>query len=176
MGFTPLEGLMMGTRSGSIDPGVLLYLLDQGMTSAQLRHLLDAESGLLGLSGLSGDMRDVLHAMAIGNQQARLAIDVYVHRLRAGIGAMLATLGHLDAVVFTGGVGEHAAPIRQAACDAFGFLNLYLDHALNATNPHDADVATTASAVRVVVIEAQENWAMAQECLRWAADNQPSVL
>ncbi len=109
MGFTPLEGLMMGSRSGSVDPGILLYLLKHGGCDAQtLDHTLNEESGLKGISGVSSDMREVLQARASGNARARLAFDIYVHRVRSGIGAMLASLGGLDALVFTAGVGENS--------------------------------------------------------------------
>jgi acetate kinase len=120
MGFTPLEGLMMGSRSGSIDPGLLLHLLRQPNYSVdQLDRMLNQESGLEGISGLSSDLREILTTMAQGNARARLAFDTYVHSLRCHLGAMLASLGGLDVLVFTAGVGEHAAQVRAAACDAF---------------------------------------------------------
>jgi acetate kinase len=168
MGFTPLEGVMMGTRSGSVDPGLLLYLLQQGQTTAQLDHMLNHAAGLLGVSGISGDMRDILQAKADGNARAQLAFDIYIHRLRGGIGAMLASLGRLDALVFTGGVGEHAAQVRQGACDALGFLGLALDEHRNAAVNADSDIATAASPVRALVVHAQENWAIARDCWQWA--------
>jgi acetate kinase len=116
MGFTPLEGLVMATRSGSVDPGMLLWLLErEELTPRELSDALEHESGILGLSG-TGDMRELLERV---DDEARLAVDVYVHRLRAGIGAMAAALGGVDALVFTGGVGENAAPIRTAAADGF---------------------------------------------------------
>jgi acetate kinase len=130
MGFTPLEGLMMGSRSGSIDPGLLLHLLRRPNYSVdQLDRILNQESGLEGLSGLSSDLREILSATAQGNARAQLALDAYVHSLRCHIGAMLASLGGLDALVFTAGVGEHAAQVRGAACEAFAFLGLKLDQA-----------------------------------------------
>lgn len=168
MGFTPLEGLMMGTRSGSVDPGLLIYLLQHGYTLDQLDHTLNHASGLLGVSGISGDMRDIEQALAAGNPRAQLAFDIYIHRLRAGIGAMLASLGRLDALVFTGGVGEHAAQARQAACNAFGFLGLALDGQRNTSVNDDGDIATAASSVRALVIHAQENWVIARACWQWA--------
>ena len=138
MGFTPLEGLMMGTRSGSVDPGILIHLLRQrGCSAEKLDQVLNRESGLYGVSGVSGDMREVLAAMAEGNPRAKLAFEIYVHRLRAGIGAMLATLGGLDALVFAAGVGENAALVRAAACESFAFLGLKLDREKNARSPAD---------------------------------------
>ncbi|MCW5313952.1 acetate/propionate family kinase [Nostoc sp. KVJ3] len=165
MGFTPLEGLMMGSRSGSIDPGILIYLLRYCDYSVEkLDDILNKASGLKGISGVSSDMREVREAIAQGNSRAQLAWDIYVHRLRSDIGAMLTSLGGLDALVFTAGVGEHSAQIRQAACEVFGFLGLKLDLEKNQQQPVDEDIATTDSAVRVLVIHTQEDWAIAQQC------------
>ncbi|NDJ25044.1 acetate/propionate family kinase [Nostoc sp. B(2019)] len=165
MGFTPLDGLMMGSRSGSLDPGILIYLLRQSNYSAErLDYVLNKASGLRGISGVSSDLPQVIDAIAQGNYRAQLAWDIYVHRLRAGIGAMLASLGGLDALVFTAGVGEHSAGIRQAACEAFGFLGLKLDPEKNQQQPVDEDIATSDSAVRVLAIHTQEDWAIAQQC------------
>ncbi|ACC83220.1 acetate kinase [Nostoc punctiforme] len=165
MGFTPLEGLMMGSRSGSVDPGILIYLLRYCDYSVEkLDEILNKASGLKGISGVSSDMREVRKAIAQGNSRAQLAWDIYVHRLRSGIGAMVTSLGGLDALVFTAGVGEHSAEIRQAACEAFGFLGLKLDLQKNQQKPVDEDIATNDSAVRVLVIHTQEDWAIAQHC------------
>jgi len=167
MGFTPLEGLMMGTRSGSIDPGILTYLMREGRLQAQeIDDVLNKESGLLGISGLSGDMREILVAMKQGHPRAQLAFDIYVHRLQAGIGAMVAVLGGVDCLVFTAGVGENSLEVRDAACKRLGFLGLELDDAANAQRPPDGDIATVHSAVRVLIIRAQEDWAIARECWR----------
>ncbi|MBD2727186.1 acetate kinase [Nostoc sp. FACHB-892] len=165
MGFTPLDGLMMGNRSGSVDPGILIYLLQYCDYSVErLDHILNKASGLKGISGVSSDMREVREAIAQGNFRAQLAWDIYVHRLRSGIGAMLSSLGGLDTLVFTAGVGEHSAEIRQAACEAFGFLGLKLDIERNQQQPVDEDIATPDSAVRVLVIHTQEDWAIAGQC------------
>ncbi|OUL18572.1 acetate kinase [Nostoc sp. RF31YmG] len=165
MGFTPLDGLMMGSRSGSIDPGILIYLLRQSNYSAEsLDYVLNKASGLRGISGISSDLREVIAAIAQGNYRAQLAWDIYVHRLRSGIGSMLASLGGLDALVFTAGVGEKSPGIRQAVSEAFGFLGLKIDPQKNQTNPVDVDIATPESAVRVLVIHTQEDWAIAQQC------------
>ncbi len=170
MGFTPLEGLMMGTRSGSLDPGILIYLLRHCEYSAdQLDRILNRESGLKGVSGVSGDMREVLAAAAAGNQRAQLAFDIYVHRAVREAGGLLAVLGGVDAFVFTGGVGENCAPLRERFCRQFAFLGLELDAEKNAHVTGDADIATTGSAVRVMVIQAQEDWEIARECYRWLA-------
>ncbi|MBW4617463.1 MAG: acetate kinase [Desmonostoc vinosum HA7617-LM4] len=165
MGFTPLDGLMMGSRCGSLDPGILIYLLRQSHYSAErLDYVLNKASGLRGISGVSSDVPQVTEAIAQGNYRAQLAWDMYVHRLRSGIGAMLASLGGLDALVFTAGVGEKSPGIRQAACEAFGFLGVKIDSEKNQHHPVDEDIATADSAVRVLVIHTQEDWAIAQQC------------
>jgi len=167
MGFTPLDGLMMGTRSGSLDPGILTYLMRaEKSTAQQLDDLLNKKSGLLGISGLSGDMRQIVAAMKDGNPRAKLAFDIFVHHLQSGIGAMIAVLGGIDALVFSAGIGEHSPEVRAAACANFGFLGLKLDAAKNAQSPADQEVSLSDSAVRVLIIHAQEDWAIAQECSR----------
>jgi len=165
LGFTPLEGLMMGSRSGSVDPGILIHLLQhEGKDADQLDSILNKSSGLLGISGVSSDMRLVLAAMDEGNQRAKLAFDMYVYRLRFYIGAMLAVLGGLDALVFAAGVGENAAGVRSATCESFGFLGLKLNQQKNARSPADTDIATEDSAVRVLIVHTQEDWEIAKEC------------
>ncbi|MEG4341077.1 acetate kinase [Microcoleus sp. D3_18_C2] len=165
MGFTPLEGLMMGSRSGSIDPGILIHLLKQSdFTAEKLDGILNRNSGLKGISGVSSDLRQIGDAIAQGNQRAQLALDIYIHRLRAGIGAMLASLGGLDALIFTAGVGENSAIVRAAACEAFGFIGLKLDGDKNQHSSIDRDIAAVDSAVRILVIHTQEDWEIAREC------------
>ncbi|MHB8485919.1 MAG: acetate/propionate family kinase [Candidatus Acidiferrales bacterium] len=168
MGFTPLEGLMMGTRSGSVDPGILTYLLreKQIRNGQEMDDVLNNKSGLLGVSGVSSDMRKVLEAMGSGNERAALAFDIFVHRLRSCIGSMVAALGGLDALIFTAGIGENSPAVREAACARFGHLGLALDPAKNSQSPVDQDIAARDSSVRVLVIRAQEDWAIARECWR----------
>ncbi len=169
MGFTPLEGLMMGSRSGSIDPGILMFLLrEKGYSADQFDTMLNKEAGLKGISGLSSDMRSILTACEEGHERAKLAFAIYIHRLRSCIGSMLATLGGLDALVFAGGVGEHAASVRAAACEAFAFLGLKLDAEKNAQSPVDQDISAADSSVRVLLVQTQEDWAIAKECWRLA--------
>lgn len=161
MGFTPLEGLMMGTRSGSIDPGILTYLMrEKGYTGEQLDQQLNKESGLKGISGLSSDMRKLVPAMKEGHAKAKLAIDMYVHRLSAGIAAMTASLGGLDALVFTGGVGENTALIRNRVCHALAFLGIESEERFEKS---DRDISTQSSEVRILVIHTQEEWQVAKE-------------
>ena len=165
MGFTPLEGLVMGTRSGSVDPGILTFLMRQGqLTGDEIDELLNHQSGLLGLSGKWSDMRDILEAMNRHDQRARLAFDVYVHRVRQAIGAMTAVLGGIDALVFTAGVGENAVAVRKEVCRPLGFLGLELDAQANSDAKPDQDIASSASRGRILVIRAQEDWAIAAEC------------
>jgi len=173
MGFTPLEGLMMGTRSGSLDPGILTYLMrrDQA-TGEQIDDVLNKESGLAGVSGISGDMRLILAAIQEGNERAKLALDIYIHRLQAGIGSMVAALGGLDALVFTAGVGENSAEVREATCSNLEFLGVKLDEEMNAKPRLDADIDAVNSKVRVLVIRAQEDWAIARECWKLARNRQ----
>src|SRR5712691_11832315 len=167
MGFTPLEGLMMGTRSGSLDPGILTYLMRRGqLTGQQLDDLLNTKSGLLGISGVSGDMRQIVAAMKDGNPRATLAFEIFVHRLQAGIGAMIGVLGGIDALVFTAGIGENSPEVRTAACAHFGFLGLKLDAARNAQSSPDQDISLSDSAIRVLILRAQEDWAIARDCWR----------
>ena len=163
MGFTPLEGLVMATRSGSVDPGMLLWLQRHaGLSEPELNDALDQRSGLLGLAG-TGDMRVLLERVSTGDSKASLAFDIYVHRLRACIASMAAAMGGLDAVVFTGGVGENAPAVRTAAADGLGFLGLAIDPALNAGDSGDADISTQNTRVRTLVIHAHEDVEVARE-------------
>jgi acetate kinase len=165
MGFTPLEGLMMGTRSGSVDPGILTFLMrEKRLDGKALDELLNQKSGLLGISGLSADMREIIAAMKSGNPRAQLAFDIFLHRLRAGVGSMLAALNGVDAVVFTGGIGENSPEVRAETCSHFSFLKLALDTSKNSAKPVDTDIASPESTVRILVIRAQEDWAIAREC------------
>jgi acetate kinase len=165
MGFTPLEGLMMGTRSGTVDPGILTYLMrERHLTGEQLDDLLNKQSGLLGISGVSSDMREIVSAIKKGNERAKLAFDIFVHRLQTGIGAMIAALGGIDTLIFTAGIGENSSEVREAACANFSFLGLQLDSAKNTSAQPDQDVSTPDSRVRVLVVRAQEDWAIAREC------------
>ncbi|GHO54266.1 acetate/propionate family kinase [Ktedonobacter robiniae] len=164
MGFTPLEGLMMGTRSGTIDASILFYLQrEHGYDTDHLETLLNKQSGLRGISGISGDVRQVMEE-AQHNERAQLAMDIYVYRLRYFIGAMVAVLGGLDALLFTGGVGENSAEIRARACAGFPYLHLKLDQQKNNASPVDTDIASFDSAVRVLVVHTEEDWEIARDC------------
>lgn len=166
MGFTPLDGIVMGTRSGSVDPGLLLYMLRQKrLTIEQLDYALNHESGLLGLSGISSDMRQILKE-APKSSDARLALEVYVHRLVQTIGAMAPTLGGVDGLVFTAGVGENSAQVRALACVNLGHLGLKLDSTANVRCKPDADIASPASAGRILVIATREDLTIVREARR----------
>lgn len=172
MGFTPLEGLMMATRSGSLDPGILLHVQQQyGLSARDLDRILNRESGLLGVSGLSADMRDVLQAAAGGNDRAALALSIYAHRVRQAVGALSVTMGGLDALIFTAGVGEHAAEMRQSICRGLECLELHLDEAANANAVPDADIAAAGAAARVLVIGTREEVTMFREVRRVLQDD-----
>jgi len=169
MGFTPLEGFMMGTRSGTIDPGMLLYVLrEKGLSVDQLDEILHHQSGLLGISGLSSDFRQVETAAAEGHQRARLALDVYTYRVRAMIGALVVTLGRLDALVFTGGIGENSAWLRSEVCKGLECVGVRLAGPQNAACTPDCDVAAPGSPARVLVIHTREDQMIAREARRMA--------
>jgi len=160
MGFTPLDGIVMATRPGSVDPGLLLWLIEhRGVPAAELSDALEHRSGLTGLAG-TGDMRDLL---ARDDDAAALALAVYVHRLRAGIAAMAAALGGIDVLAFTGGVGEHAPDVRAAAAGGLSFLGVTLDEGRNRAATEDAEIGTAGAAVRSFVVTAREDLEMARQ-------------
>jgi acetate kinase len=170
MGFTPLDGLMMGTRSGSIDPAIALYLLwrkqkpEELDTPEEVDDALNKASGLLGVSGVSSDMRRVREAAAAGNERAVLALEMFVHRIVQAIGSLRTSLPSLDALVFTGGIGEHDAQTRAAVCAPLEHLGIILDGALNLSSRCDSDIAATSSPVRVLAIKTEEDWTIARAC------------
>jgi acetate kinase len=165
MGFTPLDGLVMATRSGAVDPGLVLWLEDHaGMPPAELAATLESRSGLLGLAG-TADMREVLSRAAAADAPAVLGRDVYLHRLRGAIAAMAAAMDGLDALVFTGGVGEHSAEIRARTAAGLGFLGVRVDERRNAASPaaDDYEISASAAPVRAFVIAAREDKQIAAE-------------
>ncbi|MDP2794311.1 MAG: acetate/propionate family kinase [Sulfurisoma sp.] len=165
MGFTAVEGLMMGTRSGSLDPGVLLYLMDyDGMDTKGLTRLLYKESGLLGVSGISQDMRELL---ASDRPEAREAVELFCYRIVREIGSLAAALGGLDALVFTGGIGEHAAPVRERVCARLGWLGIDLDAAANAANATVISAASSRTAT--LVLPTNEEWMLARHTAKLIA-------
>ncbi|MDK9724262.1 MAG: acetate/propionate family kinase [Sterolibacteriaceae bacterium MAG5] len=158
MGFTAVEGLMMGTRTGSLDPGVLLYLMDyHGMDAKALTKLLYKESGLLGVSGVSQDMRELL---ASEKPEAQEAVELFCYRIVREIGSLAAALGGLDALVFTGGIGEHAGPVRERVCTALAWLGIAFDAAANAADAKR--ISRPDSGVDVLVLPTNEEWMIAR--------------
>ena len=167
MGFTPLEGLMMGTRAGSIDPGILVHVQrEKGLSPEMLSVTLHQESGLLGISGISQHFRDVERAAAQGIQRAVLALEIYADRVRAAVGSLAVTLGSVDALVFTGGVGENSAALRAAACDGLQCLGIHLDPQRNRQPGLDGDIAASRSRAKVWVIHTREEFMIARETIR----------
>jgi len=179
MGLTPVEGLVMGTRSGDLDPAILTYLsrrLDAPIS--EIDQIINKESGLLGLSGLSSDMRDIEEAAETGHARAELALAVFCYRIRKYIGAYAAAMGGLDAIVFTAGIGENSPVIRERVCRDLGFLGVDLDDGKNATERGRAvDLAAESSRVRVMLIPTNEERMIARETMRViAASSIPSPL
>ena len=163
MGFTPLEGLVMATRSGSVDPGMLLWLLErEGLSEGAMASALEHESGLAGMAG-TPRMETVVAKAADGDEQAALAIEVYLHRLRSAIAAMAASLGGIDALAFTGGVGEHAPVIRSRACAGLRFLGIEIDEAANSDPTGDVEITAGGAGVKVFVLRAREDLEMARQ-------------
>ena len=168
MGFGPLAGLVMGTRSGDIDPSVLLYLLREGMTLDGLDKMLNKQSGLKALFG-SNDMRDVETAYASGDPKARLALDIYTGRIRKYIGAYTALLGGTDALVFTAGIGEHSALVREKSVEGLGFAGIEIDKQKN-QNPdkYGGEIQASGAKVKILVIPTREEREIARQCLNLA--------
>lgn len=167
MGFTPIDGLMMGTRAGAVDPGILLYVQEErGLDARAVDDALNHDSGLKGVSGVSSDYREVDAAAMRGDPRARLALDIYAVRVRQAIGAMAVTLGGVDALVFTAGVGEHSASLRRAACEGLGCLGIELDAVANESGTGDRDVAAATSSARIFVLHTREELMIARETRR----------
>jgi acetate kinase len=170
MGFTPLDGLMMGTRCGSIDPGIILHLLREGEYRVEeLDRILNFESGLLGVSGISNDVREIDQAIDLGNARAKLALDIYIDRLTSGIAGFLPDLGGIDGLIFTAGVGENHSRIRAAVASKLAFLGVEIDQHLNSlpSSLPDRDLATLESKVRLLVIHTQEEWEITRICWQY---------
>jgi acetate kinase len=164
MGFTPTDGLMMATRCGALDPGAIVHVMrHHGLTVDQVEHALNAESGLLGVSGVSGDLREVRAAAAAGDPRARLAVEMFVSRIQTAVGAMAVAAGGIDALVFTGGIGEHDAATRAQVCLGVGFLHVIPDDRANAACVPDADVRAQNSKAAVLVIHTREDVTVVRE-------------
>jgi acetate kinase len=167
MGFTPIEGLMMGTRSGDVDLGVVTFLMEKEMIgAAAVSTLFNKHSGVLGVSGISSDMRDIENAVAEGNERAKLALDMYEYRIKKYIGSYAAALGGVDVIVFTGGVGENQTGTREKVCTSLGFMGVKIDNELNAkSRGKEVLLSTPESSVKVVVIPTDEEYMIASDTL-----------
>lgn len=165
MGLTPVEGLMMGTRVGDVDPGALTYLMTKhGLSAEELQKIINKESGVLGVSGVSSDMREIDTAIAAGNERARLALDMYMLRITKYIGAYAAEMGGVDIIVFTGGVGENQAAVRADVCATLGFMGVEIDKDVNAaTRGTETIISSDASRVKVCVIPTDEELTIARD-------------
>ena len=166
MGYTPLEGLVMGTRCGSIDPGLIMYLLKNQIYSAnEIDTALNKESGLKGISGITSDMREIERLVQEGNKRAQLAFDIYINHLSSQIASLIPTLEGLDVLAFTGGVGQNSSIVREAACRQLEFFGIGVDSEKNNACQKDMEVSAIDSRVKTFVIHAQEELAIAKECL-----------
>jgi acetate kinase len=171
MGFTPMEGLMMGTRAGDLDPGVLLYLMRKGRSEADLDDLLNHQCGLLGVSGRSGDVRELESAARAGDANAEFALELFAYRVAKYIGAYSAVLGGLDAVTFTAGIGEHSASVRSRICERLAFLGIEIDEELNRA-PRTDERCISRGPVKVCVIPTNEELEIARMTFRELSDFQ----
>ncbi len=164
MGMTPAEGLVMGTRGGDMDPAILVYLAKELHARAdEIDNIINKKSGLLGVSGVSSDMRDVEQAANDGNNRARLALEIFCYRIKKYIGAYAAAMGGLDAIVFTGGIGENSAPVRSRVCKGLGFLGVDLDEARNDSLRGPADISKPSGSVRILLVPTNEERMIARE-------------
>ncbi len=162
MGFTPLEGLLMGTRSGDIDPAIVLYIMGkEGLTMAEVNALLNKHSGLIGISGVSSDMREIIREMKSGNMRAKLAFDVFCYRVKKYIGAYAAIMGGVDAIVFTAGIGENSPDVRKSVCEGLEFLGIKIDDTKNNSPEREKIITTDDSPVKVLVIPTNEELVIA---------------
>jgi acetate kinase len=166
MGFTPLEGLLMGTRSGDIDPSVILYLMGkEGLSLGEANTLLNKHSGLQGISGISSDMREIIAEMKNGDKKAGYAFQVFTYRIKKYIGSYAAALGGLDAVIFTGGIGENSAEVRAAACEGMQFLGIEIDEARNTSAEKEKSISKAGAKADVLVVPTNEEMVIALDTM-----------
>jgi acetate kinase len=164
MGFTPLEGLLMGTRSGDVDPSVILFVMGkEGLSLGEANTLLNKHSGLQGISGVSSDMREVVSEMKNGDKKATYAFDVFCYRVRKYVGAYAAAMGGIDALIFTGGIGENSTDVRTACCEGLGFLGISVDEALNASEEKEKSISAAGSHTQVLVVPTNEELVIAMD-------------
>ena len=167
MGYTPLEGLMMGTRCGSIDPAVVTWLMDnEGIDSQTVNDLMNKKSGILGVSGVSSDFRDITDAMRSGNERAKLGLEMFTYQVKKYIGQYAAAMGGIDAVVFTAGIGENVTHVRAGIVEGLEFLGIEIDMEKNEVRGRDTDISTSSARVRTLVIATNEELAIARDTMR----------
>ncbi len=170
MGLTPLEGLIMGTRSGSIDPAIIEYLMNkENMTLEQVMEVLNKKSGVLGLSGISSDFRDLEDATALGNEKAILAVDVFNYHVAKTIGSYVAAMNGVDAIIFTAGLGENDKAVRKGTISYLGYLGVTLNEENNNTRGKEIELSTPESKVKVYIIPTNEELAIARETVELLA-------
>ena len=164
MGLSPLEGLIMGTRSGDIDPSAIEFIAKkEGMDLSQALNMLNKESGMLGLSGISSDFRDILAGIESGNEKAKIALDAFCYRVAKYVGAYAAAMNGVDAIAFTAGIGENNSYVRAKVCEYFGYLGITLDEEANQNAGDEAIISTADSRVKVLVVATNEELAIARE-------------
>lgn len=167
MGYTPLDGLMMGTRSGSLDPAIVTWLMDkEGIGTADVNEIMNKKSGIFGVSGVSSDFRDITAAMREGNPRAKLGLEMFTYQVRKYVGQYAAAMGGIDALVFTAGIGENVAHVRMGAVQGLEFLGIEVDAGINETARYDTDISTPSAKVRTLVIATDEELAIARDTLR----------
>jgi acetate kinase len=175
MGFTPLEGLLMGTRSGDIDPSIILYIMaKEGINLSEANTLLNKHSGLQGISGVSSDMREVLKEVKNGDKKAQYAFDIFCYRIRKYIGAYAAAMGGLDAVIFTGGIGENSPDVRKECCKDLGFLGIETDDAANESSDKEKFINTKNGRIKVLVIPTNEELVIAMDTMKIVRELKPA--
>lgn len=170
MGFTPLEGIMMGTRSGSIDPGIILFLLREKLSPDEIEHALNHDSGLKAISNADGDMRHIIRGITLDDPDSTLAMEMYIYRLCKEIGAMATALGQIDLIVFTAGIGENCPLVREEACNRLTHLGVIIDTEKNQKCTQDEDLTGEGSSVKILVIHTKEEWAIARACVNLLAE------
>jgi acetate kinase len=176
MGFTPLEGLLMGTRAGDLDPSVILFIMGkEGLTLGEANTLLNKHSGLQGISGISNDMREIISEMKNGDKKATNAFEVFTYRIRKYIGAYAAAMGGIDVVVFTGGIGENSPEVRATSCDGLGFLGIAVDAALNTSGEKERVISPPSSKTSVMVIQTNEEMVIAMDTMQIVMEKSASV-
>ncbi|MDD3894277.1 MAG: acetate kinase, partial [Syntrophomonadaceae bacterium] len=169
MGFTPLEGLVMGTRSGDIDPAIVFYLMDKlGMNSSEANSYFNKKAGMLGLSGVSNDLRDILAAAKTGNKRAQIALAVYYNKIKGYVGNYMAKLNGCDCLVFTAGVGENSAEVRETICSNLDYLGVKIDAEKNNVRGKEVDVAAADSKVKIFIIPTNEELVIARDTFQLA--------